>query len=393
MSDSYLDGILKVISSYEAQYLAVPISQKAYVSGCELPSLVSPPSPLSAPTQPDPNNKACVPLFVPFPIIPEPFVPPFAETCPNGLTFSSNNLTLKNNGSTIASGPVSVGSSIACQYTITMPTLDLNINLPCPNGGPTIKTSGAKFVVTDNNQTTPAVTTTHFTVNGGTTTEGNTSCIFELAGDYEITLPKIPCYPDGAGASTSTSAAPYKTLTIKTYEGTTVGSTDLAYDSCKFGFSSPTITLPQFSGLTCAQAKPSNAVIFQDSQGNDITGTGGVNSLTFDSSGDSSNGKCGTRLSGTIRFPSSGMGFHFGNPLEYDCNTTYNKYSVVNVSNSNSAVIAGKASPGVYVAVPDAGIAADSGCANAPKCPSDNTKWLPLAGCGACDQQGNYIGG
>jgi hypothetical protein len=87
MPDSFLTSILRDIGPFTAEYLPVPVAEKPAV-GCDVPAAV--PSRLRLPTLPVVNNQLdCNLNFIPAPIVPVPFIPPFEGPCPDGFHFEA----------------------------------------------------------------------------------------------------------------------------------------------------------------------------------------------------------------------------------------------------------------------------------------------------------------
>lgn len=87
MPDSFLTSLLRDIGPYTAEYLPQPIADKP-VTGCDVPPPVL--SRLRLPTLPVVKNQLdCNLNFVPTPIIPVPFIPPFEGPCPDGFHFEA----------------------------------------------------------------------------------------------------------------------------------------------------------------------------------------------------------------------------------------------------------------------------------------------------------------
>ena len=87
MSDSFLTTILKDVGPFSAEYRPVPIAEKP-VTGCDVPPAT--PSRLRLPTLPTIKNELdCNLNFVPVPIVPVPFIPPFEGPCPDGFHFEA----------------------------------------------------------------------------------------------------------------------------------------------------------------------------------------------------------------------------------------------------------------------------------------------------------------
>ena len=183
--NSYLDNILTVVQQYQAEYLKTPINQKP-IDGCVLPPLTPVPASMPEVELPD-NIKACVPLFTAFPILSEPFSIP--ESCPTGISFTTKEVNIYSQiGATQPSATIPIGVSKSgdfCNYSLDIP----DIVIPCFPAGPQLS-GAASITVSDPNNNTNDTSTLSITQNP------DIPCNWNLDGNVNINLPKIPC-PSG----------------------------------------------------------------------------------------------------------------------------------------------------------------------------------------------------
>jgi hypothetical protein len=135
MSNSFIDSLIEVTNStnHQAQYIPQP-SSSIPSSGCTLPALLTPPT-IGAVTPPS-NVKACVPLFVQFPLVPEPF--PLPENCPSGISFTPNTqaIGILNTSGMIPYTSITVGITPGvdvCHFNLDIPP---TLIIPCYPTGP-----------------------------------------------------------------------------------------------------------------------------------------------------------------------------------------------------------------------------------------------------------------
>ncbi len=84
---SFLTSIIRDTGPFSAEYVPLPVEEKP-VTGCDIPGPVQ--SLLNLPTLPTLTNELdCNLNFVPIPIVPVPFVPPFEGPCPSGFHFEA----------------------------------------------------------------------------------------------------------------------------------------------------------------------------------------------------------------------------------------------------------------------------------------------------------------
>jgi hypothetical protein len=218
----------------QAQYISTSVSDKPTIN-CALPTLVAPPTPLGSITPPN-NVKTCLPLFIEFPLVVDPF--PLPENCPNGISFNPTPVSIFAQVSDIVSntpaGSITVGASQAdsvCNFNIDFPP----VVIPCFPTGPQLS-STATITVVDPNQST--VVTTSLAI----VKDHDVPCNWQFVGDPVINLPQIPC-PDGI----SFKNAPLDIRTSPTGPVVDRSIVTLAPDpdnSCSFDLTLPPLTIP-----------------------------------------------------------------------------------------------------------------------------------------------------
>jgi len=190
MNNSDLEKIIRDIGVYQAEYQPVPLSSKPSV-GCDLPSLL--PGVVVLPPVDFPDiPKICVPPFIPFPIILDPF--PIPETCPSGISFNPHTVHVYTKSPIAITDPIAgafiisatVDPNNVCNFDINIP----DVVIPCFPDGPRISGSAAIHVNNANNTLDPAQTTEITMTSSGL-------CNWQLGGDITIDIPLIPCPPDG----------------------------------------------------------------------------------------------------------------------------------------------------------------------------------------------------
>ena len=228
MNDIDLAKLIKDVGTFQAQYQPTPLAPLP--AGCVLPGLL--PGDLNLPPVDLPEiPKTCSPLFIPYPLIPEPFTPP--ETCPNGITFTPSTVNIYNSISAkTPAGTIQVSAAQdidnLCNYVMDIP----DVVIPCFPTGPQM--SGAAHI-------TVIDSAGHIqsTSNIQMVQDSAVACRWILEGDTTIVLPGVPC-PTGISFSVGTP------LTIVKADSTseTLGGSFRTTDSCNFTLDLPPIDIP-----------------------------------------------------------------------------------------------------------------------------------------------------
>ena len=218
----------------QAQYVSTSISDKP-AEGCVLPALVAPPASPGSVTPPN-NVKNCLPPFIEFPVVPEPF--PLPENCPNGITFNETPVNIYAQVSDVLSnnpaGSLMVGASqgdSVCNFNIDLPP----IVIPCFPTGPQLSSS-LSITVVDPNQRT--VVTTDLSI----IKDPVAPCNWQFVGNPVINLPQIPCID---GISFKNAPLDIKTsLTGPVVDRSIVTMSPDPTDGCSFEIGLPPIVIP-----------------------------------------------------------------------------------------------------------------------------------------------------
>jgi hypothetical protein len=224
-----LNRILKDIGLFQAEYLKNLAEDKP--ERCKLPDVI--PGAVNLPPIDLPDiTKICAPLFIEFPVIPEPFALP--ESCENGIQIQTKNVDILSipGGPVVAQVPIGAHQDVEdfCKYILDIPP----VVIPCFPLGPQIFGS-ARISVQDLN------TGTSETTEISLTPDPNAACRWILDGDTTIVIPEIPC-KDGINFTTgllkihsTCPAVPAQLKATQIVRGNA---------SCTYDIKMPEITIP-----------------------------------------------------------------------------------------------------------------------------------------------------